>query len=246
MSVPRARRAGPAAGLAAVAGGLLALWLRPPFWAVRIAGRLLPDVLFCVDTPQRAIALTIDDGPDPATTELVLETLARHDAQATFFVLGGRGSDHPRLLQRIVGHGHELGNHTWRAEPSARLQSTELDVSIRDTQRLIEAVAPVGLLRPGSGWVTRRVRAAAHDNDLRCVLGSIYPYDLLFRSKPYIVRYVLGRARPGAIVILHEGPTAGTRIVDVLEAVLPRLRERGYRVTTVSDLVRDGARRADQ
>lgn len=143
-------------------------------------------------------------------------------------------------MRRIVDDGHELGNHTWEAESSAALPATELDASIRRTQQLIGGAAPVSLLRPGSGWVTRRVLTAARRNDLRCVLGSVYPYDLLFRWKPYIVHYVLSRARPGAIVILHEGPAGRMRLVDVLEAVLPRLRERGFRVTTVSDLVRAG------
>jgi peptidoglycan-N-acetylglucosamine deacetylase len=214
-----------------------AAWLRPPFPLVRAVARALPDVAFHVPTEQPLIALSFDDGPHPATTGPIIETLERHRARATFFAVGERAARHPQLLEAVVGQGSELGNHTWRVERSASLPPDELARSIDRTQEVLGRFQAPRLMRPGSGWVNRRVLAAANERDLRVVLGSIYPQDPLLRWTPYIVQFVLARARPGAIVILHEGTVQRARVVDALELILPRLRGRGLRVTTVSELL---------
>jgi peptidoglycan/xylan/chitin deacetylase (PgdA/CDA1 family) len=112
--------------LLAILGLLLTGWLLPPFPLVRLVSRLLPAVLFHVDTRERVVALTLDDGPHPATTGPVLDVLARHRCRATFFLLGEASERHPELVRRIVEQGHELGNHTWVAERSASLGAGEL------------------------------------------------------------------------------------------------------------------------
>jgi len=66
-----------------------------------------------VDTTERVVALTFDDGPTPAYTGAVLDALAAHDAKATFFVVGQRVHAHPDLVRRAAAAGHEIGNHTW-------------------------------------------------------------------------------------------------------------------------------------
>jgi peptidoglycan-N-acetylglucosamine deacetylase len=196
------------AAAGAAAAGAAAVWFRPPFALVRRVARAMPDVLFCVETEAPLVALSFDDGPHPATTPLVLDALARHGARATFFCVGERAAAHPGLVRRIAAGGHELGNHTWRVERSASLAPAALAESVDRTQEVLAAVAPVRLMRPGSGWVTASVRAAAARHDLRCVLGSVYPHDPLFASRRYIAQFVRARARPGAILILHEGTPA--------------------------------------
>jgi peptidoglycan-N-acetylglucosamine deacetylase len=203
---------------------------------VRVAAHLLPEVLFEVPTTERAVALSLDDGPDPATTGPVLDALDRHDARATFFLLGERAQRHRRLVEAIAARGHEVGNHTWIATRSASLPPDELERSVRRTQAVLAASAPVTLLRPGSGWVNGRVLEAARGNGLRCVVGSVYPQDPWLPSQRLVVRYVEQRARPGAIVALHEGP-GRERVVEILDALLPRLRERGFAVTSISGLL---------
>ena len=223
--------------LLGVGAATVLLVLRPPFWAVRLAAVALPDVVFFGATDGRLVALSLDDGPHPSTTPAVLELLARHRARATFFLLGSAAQREPQLVRRIVSEGHEVGNHTWQDEPSHRMSGGRLDWSVASTQRLLTAVTTVRLFRPGSGWVTRRVLRTAERHGLRCVLGSVYPHDAHIRWRRYVVWEVLRRARPGAIIILHEGD-GRTAIVDVLKALLPDLRERGYRVTTVSEILR--------
>jgi peptidoglycan/xylan/chitin deacetylase (PgdA/CDA1 family) len=71
----------------------------------------------------------------------------------------------------------------------------------------------------------------------RCALGSVYPFDATIPSVTWATRYVLRNARPGAIVVLHDGGSRGLRTARVLAEVLPELRRRGYRVVSLSELV---------
>lgn len=215
---------------------LVLLFLRPPFWAVRIAAAALPEVVFFGAPDRRSVALTLDDGPHPSTTPAVLDVLERHGARATFFLLGSAAEREHELVRRIASEGHEIGNHTWRDAPSHRLSAARLEQSVAATQRLLTAVASVRFLRPGSGWVTRGVLRTAERHGVRCVLGSVYPHDAHIRWRRYVVWDVLRRVRPGAIIVLHEGDRR-TGIVPVLEALLPQLRAQGYSVTAVSDVL---------
>ncbi len=232
------RRLHAAGGVLAGTLGLAVLALRPPFALVRALARRAPDVLFFVETTERVVALTLDDGPDAVLTPRVLDALAAHGARATFFVLGERARHQPALLRRIAAEGHELANHTWRDEPAFRLTPAALEASLRATGRVLEPVAPVTLARPGSGWVTSDVMAVVARAGLRCALGSVYPHDAQVRIPAYAAWDVRRRVRPGAIVVLHEGRPERAGVLDVLDAVLPHLRREGFRVTTVSDLLR--------
>ena len=197
----------------------------------------MPDVVFHVDTPLRKIALSFDDGPDPELTPRILDVLARHRAHATFFVLGSRGQAHLSVLEQIAAEGHEFGNHGWDDTPSWRMESSELEASLRRTAAVLAGLGELRLFRPGSGWAPRRIRSIAEDLGYRCALGSLYPQDGAITWPCYMRWDILRRARPGAVVILHEGRADREGVVGVLEAVLAELRRRGYTVTTVSGLL---------
>ena len=92
-------------------------------------------------------------------------------------------------------------------------------------------------MRPGSGWYSRAMIDIIHRHRYRCALGSIYPFDVALTWRRFAVSYILSNARPGAVVILHDGGRRGLRTAQVLGAVLPRLRARGYQVVTLSELV---------
>ncbi len=195
-------------------------------------------VLTSVRTREALTALTVDDGPHPATTPALLEVLARHDARATFFLIGERAAARPDLVRAIVSEGHEVANHLWRDEPSVRLPAAEFRRQLAAVSDLLRAHAEVSWFRPGSGFFTRRMLRDAAELQLRCVLGSPWLVTTTYRGDPVREGRRLGRlAHRGAVVVLHEGVPERAPVAAVAGTLLGTLRERGLAAVTVSELV---------
>jgi peptidoglycan-N-acetylglucosamine deacetylase len=213
----------------------IGLWTAPRWLVARIAARS-PRCLYLVPTRQRAVALTIDDGPDPAHTRDILDVLRVHDARATLFLISSRVAGNEALVAAAVAEGHELGNHLTRDEPSNRLRPDAFAAAIREADRVLGRFGTVRWLRPASGWYTDVMLDTIEHEGHRCALGSIYPYDAHQPSARLSAAYVLSNVRPGAVIVLHDGGSRGRRTVEVLRRVLPVLRARGYSVISLSEL----------
>lgn len=200
-------------------------------------------VLFGLPTRAPRFALTVDDGPSAVTTPALLDVLARHRARATFFLLGEEAARHPELVARISGEGHELGNHTWRDEPTWTIPVPEFRERLRQTQRTLTAHGPVRWFRPGSGWPTAEHLAVAESDGLRCVLGSAVAIAGAGAGTARTARLldlVVGR---GAVLVLHEGTPARRAVTATVDALLTRTSRRGLAATTLSELVSDSSKR---
>ncbi|MGH7541607.1 MAG: polysaccharide deacetylase family protein [Gemmatimonadota bacterium] len=214
-------------------------WLSPLLF--RFSASRSPDVLFRVRTAERAIALTIDDGPDPATTPEILDVLERHGARATFFLIGSRAERHPELVRAIVARGQEIANHMWLDVPSRGLDSAVFERRLLRTHGVLSRFADPRWLRPGGGLYSDRIVRRAEAHGYRVALGTVYPFDTIVRWPELVARFVVAWARPGSVVILHDGGARGRRTAEALRRALPELRRRGYRVTTLSALAGDRA-----
>jgi peptidoglycan/xylan/chitin deacetylase (PgdA/CDA1 family) len=223
-------------GCGCVLGAAIVVWTGPR-WLVSSIARAGPGCLYTVPIRERAVALTIDDGPSANTTE-ILRTLREQGAHATFFLISSNVAEREGVVNAIVSEGHELGNHMTRDEPSIRLSSGAFDRSLREAGTVIGRFAPVRWLRPGGGWYTPTMISAIERAGYRCALGSVYPFDAQLPSSAFASAYVLANARPGAVIVLHDGAARGGRTVATLGRVLPELRRRGLRVTSLSDLDR--------
>jgi peptidoglycan/xylan/chitin deacetylase (PgdA/CDA1 family) len=223
------------AGLLGLALGVV-LWSQPE-WLVDVLAALRPGCLYRVRVRAPLVALTIDDGPDSASTPLILAELAHYEARATFFLISGRIAGREQLVRDLVARGHELGNHLTRDEPSIRLKATVFEDALLEAHHVLAPYGSVRWLRPGSGWYSRTMIEIMHRHGYRCALGSIYPADAAVPWPGFAIRYILRNARPGAVVILHDGGARGLRTAEVLRTVLPRLHAEGYRVVTLSELV---------
>ena len=227
------------AALAAAAIVLWGLWTTPRWLVPRIAAGS-PRCLYFVATRERAVALTLDDGPDPSSTADILDVLRANGARATFFLISDRIRGNEALVTAIVAGGHELGNHLTRDEPSIRLAPEAFESAAREAGAALSHFAPVRWLRPGSGWYDAPMLATIERLGYRCALGSVYPYDAHIGSPRLAATYILSNVRPGAVIVLHEGGARGPRTVETLRRVLPALSARGYRVVTLSELDRLG------
>ena len=236
MASKAGRRVGWAvAGLVGVVLGVL-LW-SPPDWLIDRLAAFRPGCIYRARLEAPLLALTIDDGPDPVSTPLILAELRRHDAHATFFLISSRLPGREHLVRQLVAAGHELGNHLVRDEASIRLPPAAFEQALLEAHRALAAYGPVGWMRPASGWYSRTMIETIQRHRYRCALGSVYPFDATLPWPGFSARYIRRNARPGAILILHDGGARGLRTARVLRTVLPALRAKGYRIVTLTDLV---------
>jgi peptidoglycan/xylan/chitin deacetylase (PgdA/CDA1 family) len=228
-----------AAAAVAVAGAGALVW-RPPDWLLDHLATRYPGCLYRVPTQQRFLALTLDDGPDPESTPQILSVLRRYRSRATFFLITGRLAGQEELVRTIIDDGHELGNHFTEDRPSIQLPQADFERDLQRAHRALTPFAPVRWARPGSGWYSQAMVKAIQNHGYRCAAGSIYPFDAAIPSTAWATRYILRNARPGRIVVLHDGGARGRRTALVLAQVLPELRRRGYTIVSLSSLVRVG------
>jgi peptidoglycan/xylan/chitin deacetylase (PgdA/CDA1 family) len=196
-----------------------------------------PRVLYSVAIEAPLVALTIDDGPDPVTTPRILEVLEAHGARATFFILGDRVEGNEAIVDAIHEAGHEIGNHHRRDVPSIDLPPDRFVADLEESHRVLSRWSAPRWFRPGSGWYQDWMLDILDEQGYRAALGSIYPLDAQIPWSGFASWLIRWRARPGAIVILHDRGARGERTARTLERVLPELATRGYRVVTLSELV---------
>lgn len=215
--------------------GAITLWMAPRWLVPHVANRS-PGCLYEVETNAPAVALTIDDGPDSATTPDLLWELREHGAHATFFLISSHVAGADSLVEAMVAQGHEIGNHLTRDEPSIGLAPEAFDSALTEAGTTLSRFAALRWARPGGGRYTREMVATMERRGYRCALGSVYPYDAAVPSSRFSSAFLLAHARPGAIIVLHDRGGRGRRTVDALHRVLPVLQRRGLRVLTLSEL----------
>jgi peptidoglycan-N-acetylglucosamine deacetylase len=187
---------------------------------------------------RRRVALTFDDGPDPARTPALLDALAVLDVRATFFLVGRAVDAHPELAARIAREGHEIGNHTYshRYLPLARSRSVAAELLATD--RAIEratGLVPALARPPYGGRSPRNVKAFARCAK-RMVTWDVNSFDWKGKSAEDVARRVVDRVRPGSIVLMHEAREGGEVTIEAVRRLVPQLRERDLELTTVSGL----------
>ncbi len=215
-------------------------FLAAPRRGAEALAALSPGVTYFVPGVSDAVALTIDDGPDPTGTPLILDALREHSARATFFLIGARVAANAALVERIVAEGHELANHDYRERMSFLVPDDELDADLGATHELLSAFGPVRWFRPGSGLFGPDLVAMAQDRRYDLALGDVFPLDGRLESSTFQRWYLLRHVQPGSIVILHDAEGRGERTAENLRQVLPILRARGLDVVTLSELEERG------
>lgn len=221
----------------------LYLIYKPPRALIQYFQHRWPDVLFHHPTAQKVIALTIDDAPS-SQTPAILNILQSHNAKATFFVIGSQVSRHETDLTDLVRHGNELANHAMHDESSRSLseatlseQISTVEQMIRDAYREASQDGPENwFFRPGSGFFSSRMRRLVKGLGYRLALGDVYPHDPQVPFAKLNAKHILSMVRPGSIVVCHD---RREWTVPMLAIVLPELRRRGYRVVTLSELLKE-------
>lgn len=234
---------GTAAAVGLAAGG----WAYASLWpGSRIFGRALT-------APERPgeLALTFDDGPNPAWTPKLLDVLAENDVRATFFLLGSHAEAEPDLVRRIAGAGHVVGNHSWSHPNLARSAAARVREELKRTQETLEQIlgAPVHWFRPPYGARRPVVFRIAREMGLEPVLWNAMTTDWRERSGARIAKRLSAKIeraeRRGFAgnIVLHDGnhrARSGDRGPSVEAAGLLMKRFGGaHRFVTVNEWGRE-------
>ena len=201
-----------AAGLLAMADPQLAILPLALFLLACLIAPFLPRSSFFLPVISRgrpqtqAIAITIDDGPSPASTPLLLDLLAQYRLPATFFVLGDLAAAHPELIRQILAAGHSIGNHSSRHDPLLVLRRhRNLLADIDKTQQILARIGIRPLLfRPPIGITSPRLQPVLASLDLTAVTFSCRIFDRGNRDIRNLAARVLQRLQPGDIILLHD------------------------------------------
>jgi len=227
---------GAAAGAAAGAAGTFA-------WAAMWPGAELFGRTLRHTGDAGTVALTFDDGPNPAVTTRLLDLLASHCARATFFLIGNHVRSFPALAREIRAAGHTIGNHT-DTHPNLTFLSThridrELDLCDAAITTALDCARP-RWMRPPYGFRGPHLdRIVRHHGAAGIVMWSITARDWDPQPAASVIER-LRRVRGGDIVLLHDGDhkiLKGDRMhsVAALEYWLPRWRDAGLRFVSVDD-----------
>ena len=209
--------------------------------ARRVRSSLLGS-LVAVDTEQKAVALTFDDGPHPEFTPRLLEVLRKHDARATFFMLGVQAEKHPDIVKRVVDEGHEIGNHSWDHPSFPTISAGAIGKQISRTRA---ALAPEGKrwFRPPFGHQDFPAFASSWLRGYEVVAWNVSADDWLGHDAERLAEGLLEKVAPGSIVLLHDSLfhvldpefTDRNATIDAVELLVKGLGKE-YRFLTLSRL----------
>jgi peptidoglycan/xylan/chitin deacetylase (PgdA/CDA1 family) len=194
-----------------------------------------------VRTDKPLVALTFDDGPGPEWTPMVLDALDRHQAKATFFVVGERLNRHEELIRHRIAR-HELGNHTWAHRDLARLDEAQVRDQILRTHMAIKRVTggkSTKVMRPPWGHLGGSALVLAEEFGYDVVMWSHQMREERFAADPPAqARDIVDNVEPGSIVLAHDvGDRRRLVALSQLDAIIIGLRKRGLEPVTVSELI---------
>ena len=216
---------------------LLWLFFRPPFGknVVRL------------NTDQRIVALTYDDGPNPPYTDQLLDVLAKHNVKATFFLIGNRIERHPETVNRIIAEGHQIGNHSYSHPLLGFLPPFYVRREIERTDNLLQQFDIIGEVVFRAPVLTRFLPVAwvlARENRVH-ISCNVWSWDWTTQNPDKITKTVLKKTLSptgaGSIIVLHDGKAenkdanrSGT--VEATDRIIAALKQDGYEFVRLSDV----------
>ncbi|HEX6572942.1 MAG TPA: polysaccharide deacetylase family protein [Steroidobacteraceae bacterium] len=188
-------------------------------------GTDVPSVVRRLDAAAGHCYLTFDDGPDPEWTPRVLETLARADVRATFFVIGRLARQSVGLLREIRAAGHVIGNHAFSHRHPWTLTRSRARSEVRHaTDAIAQALGErPQWFRPPHGRLGAYLAEAAREEGQRVALWSVSAVDWGPLATPERIRARLSALRAGDIVLMHDGPLRHNRPAHTLQVLPPLL-----------------------
>ena len=186
---------------------------------------MYPHAVWRMDSTEKVVYLTFDDGPIPQATPFILDTLDRYGIHATFFMVGENAERYPDLLDEVRRRGHRIGNHTHNHIAGQKYLSVNY---LLNTQRANETLH-TDLFRPPHGWMKPLQYRVLRRQGYRIIMWDLVTRDY---SRCLTAQDVLCNvqryARPGSIITFHDSLRSIDKLRQVLPACLEWLRDQGY------------------
>ena len=199
--------------------------VKTPWWLKK----LFPSYEWAIQTKEKHIYLSFDDGPHPQATPFVLDELKEYGAKATFFCIGKNVVAYPEIYKRILEEGHSIGNHTynhlngWKSKDESYISDIVQAANYIDTN----------LFRPPYGKITsfqsKNIHRAMKIDEARIIMWSVLSgdFDRTLTAKRCMQNVILNSGK-GSIVVFHDSEKAFPILKEILPAVLQFFYKEGY------------------
>lgn len=192
-----------------------------------------------VNTKDKVVALTYDDGPNPPYTNQLIEILERHQIKATFFVVGKKIEKYPDTVRLILSKGHELGNHSYSHKALISEKPGFIWSEIQKTDELLRQLGVKDEIHFRAPYGRKLIVLPYFLAKLnkKNILWTIDSKDYEASNSEVIEASVLEQVRPGSIILMHDGGGDRSRTVVATERLIENLKQKGYSFQTVSNLI---------
>lgn len=206
-------------------------------------GELIPRV----ETSEKVVALTFDDGPTEYTSE-VIKILEEKGIKATFFLIGENLEALPQIGKRLVNAGHQIGNHSYSHQRFLLKSQKFIDEEIQKTNQLIQETGFNGPIyfRPPTGKKLFGLPWYLSQHQIKTIMWDVEPDTFAPTPDPkkgsedsdFLIRYTLENVKPGSIILLHPHCTSCTGDRSAIGSIIDGLQAKGYRFVTIEELLK--------
>ncbi|MBD8067878.1 polysaccharide deacetylase family protein [Bacillus sp. PS06] len=198
--------------------------------------QLFGGLTYQVETDEKVVALTFDDGPTKQTDE-ILDMLAHYKIKATFFLIGSDIEENPEEVKQIVQAGHQVGNHTYSHERMIFKSLEFIDTEITKTDQLIKDAGYMNeiVFRPPNGKKLFGLPYYLSKQEKETIMWNLEP-DSYFSSSSEMVQYVSDQITPGSIILMHPMYDQTGEELEAIKGIIETLLNEGYSFVTVDEL----------
>ena len=196
--------------------------------------KLLP--IYCVDTEEKKVALTINCAWENTDIDKILNSLKEYNVKVTFFVVGDFAKKYPESVKAIYDAGHEIGNHSFTHPHVNNLPLEDNVKQINDCNNLVKEITGTTpmLYRAPYGEYNDTVIKASKQANMYAIQWNVDSLDYRDLSKEDMWKRIEKGVNPGSIILMHSG-TKNT--ADALGYIIENLQNMKYDIVKVSDLI---------
>ena len=196
-------------------------------------------VFKCSNNKCNKIALTFDDGPHPKQTKKILNMLDKHCVKATFFAVGVNIELYGDALVEVLNRGHEIGNHTNSHVVLKSLDKEKIKKEIEGcSKKLFDKIGcTTDLIRPPCGLFDENLIEIAEDKEMKIILWNIDTCDWNHELPDKMIKNIIKNVKGGDIILFHDYISGKNGTVEVLDTIIPILKNKGFEFVTVSELL---------